>query len=119
MRLIYETAPSSTLLFRHAQITLPGFFHPSPPSSLFPVSKITSSSPFFFLFCCSFNADYQMVINAQVIVSLSLTQDAIVQPQELLYPPRHQITLPLNSLNFIFNNIEVAFNQTTKLTADK
>ena len=67
--------------------------------------------------CCSFNADYQMVIDAQVI--LTVAQDAVVGPRELLYPPRHQITLPLNSLNFLFNNIEVAFNQTSKLTADK
>ena len=94
------------------------FFSPFPPPLLsFLCLKLLLQALFFF--CCSFNADYQMVIDAQVIVSLSLTEDAVVQPQELLYPPRHQITLPLNSLNFIFNNIEVAFNQTTKLTADK
>jgi hypothetical protein len=44
---------------------------------------------------------------------------AAAAQRELLYPPRHQITLPLNNLNFIFDNIEVAFNQTSKLTADK
>ncbi len=44
---------------------------------------------------------------------------APVVHQELLYPPRHRITLPLNNLNFIFDNIEVAFNQKSKWTADK
>jgi hypothetical protein len=64
-----------------------------------------------------------MVIDAQVVVTVT---QVVVPPaaaaapqQELLYPPRHQITLPLNNLNFIFDNIEAAFNQTSKLTADK
>ena len=71
----------------------------------------------------SFNSDYQMVIDAQVVLTVSqIVVPPIVQPpaqQELLYPPRHQITLPLNNLNFIFDNIEVAFNQTSKLNMDK
>ena len=74
-------------------------------------------------FVCSFNSDYQMVIDAQVLLTVSeIVVPPIVQPpaqQELLYPPRHQITLPLNNLNFIFDNIEVAFNQTSKLNMDK
>ncbi len=74
-------------------------------------------------FVCSFNSDYQMVIDAQVVLTVSqIVVPPIVQPpaqQELLYPPRHQITLPLNNLNFIFDNIEVAFNQTSKLNVDK
>ena len=65
-----------------------------------------------------------MVIDAQVVVSYTAAAaaDAAAAPavhQELLYPPRHRITLPLNNLNFIFDNIEVAFNQTSKWTADK
>ena len=74
---------------------------------------------------CSFNSDYQMVIDAQVVVSYTAAAAAAaadaapVVHQELLYPPRHRITLPLNNLNFIFDNIEVAFNQTSKWTADK
>jgi hypothetical protein len=67
--------------------------------------------------CCSFNTDYQMVVDAQVVVSVS--QNNVAQPRELLYPPRHQITLPLNNLNIIFDKIDVAFNQTSKLNADK
>jgi hypothetical protein len=70
---------------------------------------------------CSFNSDYQMVIDAQAIVSFTEVVAAGAPPvqRELLYPPRHQITLPLNNMNFMFDNIEVAFNQTSKLTADK
>lgn len=72
---------------------------------------------FLTFFLLSFNADYQMVIDAQVVVTVALGNAP--GAQELLYPPRHQITLPLNNLNFIFDNCEVAFNQTTKLTSDK
>ena len=68
--------------------------------------------------CVSFNADYQMVIDAQVVLTVQQA-DNDEEVQELLYPPRHQITLPLNNLNFIFENCEVVFNQTTKLTSDK
>jgi hypothetical protein len=68
--------------------------------------------PFF-----SFNSDYQMVIDAQVVLTVEGPDGEPVQ--ELLYPPRHQITLPLNNLNFIFESCEVSFNQTTKLTSDK
>jgi hypothetical protein len=64
-----------------------------------------------------------MVIDAQVVLTVNRIVVPPVAPpaavQELLYPPRHQITLPLNNLNFIFDNIEVAFNQTSKLNVDK
>ena len=53
-----------------------------------------------------------MVIDAQVVVSYTAAAaaaaDAAAAPavhQELLYPPRHRITLPLNNLNFIFGGI--------------
>jgi hypothetical protein len=38
---------------------------------------------------------------------------------EILYPTRHRITLPLNGLNFIFDNSTCTFNQTNQLAADK
>ncbi len=50
-----------------------------------------------------------MVIDAQVVVSYTAAAAAAaadaapVVHQELLYPPRHRITLPLNNLNFIFD----------------
>ena len=70
---------------------------------------------------CSFNSDYQMVLDAQVVVTVRPVANAAAAGQrELLYPPRHQITLPLNNLNFIFHDeIQTSFNQTTKLTSDK
>ena len=73
---------------------------------------------FFHTLFFSFNSDYQMVIDAQIVVASS-TEAGGAQANELLYPPRHQITLPLNNLNILFENIETAFNQTTKLSADK
>ena len=63
--------------------------------------------------------DAQAVVTFSEVVAAAAGAAAAVPQQELLYPPRHQITLPLNNLNFIFDNIEVAFNQTSKLTADK
>jgi hypothetical protein len=64
-----------------------------------------------------------MVIDAQAVVTftevVAVGANAPAAQEELLYPPRHQITLPLNNMNFIFNDIEVAFNQTSKLSVDK
>lgn len=72
----------------------------------------------FFVF--SFHGDYQMVMDAQVVLSVVPTTNPAEAPTlELLYPPRHEITLPLNNLNFIFEDIQTSFNQTTKLTSDK
>jgi hypothetical protein len=58
-----------------------------------------------------------MVIDAQVVLSVTPTDGEATN--ELLYPPRHQMTLPLNNLNFIFKDIDTTFNQTSKLNADK
>jgi hypothetical protein len=59
-----------------------------------------------------------MVVDAQVVVSV---RDAGAQEprNEILYPTRHRITLPLNGLNFIFDNSTCTFNQTNQLAADK
>jgi hypothetical protein len=37
----------------------------------------------------------------------------------LLYPPRHQMTLPLNGLNMLFSDYIVAVNHHTKLDSDR
>jgi len=60
-----------------------------------------------------------MVIDAEVIVSQhnETTPNTIVK--EHLFPMRHQLTLPLNSLNNYFQNCEVAFNYHTKLDCDR
>lgn len=67
----------------------------------------------------SFTTDYQMVLDATVKVSMHLETDATSKSEETLYPPRHQITLPLNGLNNYFENCEVAFNHHTRLDCDR
>jgi hypothetical protein len=39
--------------------------------------------------------------------------------QEVLYPARHQMTLPLNQLNFMFQDFSVAANHHTRLDSDR
>jgi len=91
-----------------------------PPSSEFftryETFCIDFLSVWIMFFCFSFSSDYQMVIDAQVVLTVKLAE---VETQELLHPPRHQITLPLSGMNFIFEEPEVAYNQTTKSTSDK
>jgi len=67
----------------------------------------------------SFASDYQMVLDAQFVLTVQSGEDPIVVARELLHPTRHQITLPLNGVNFLFNRPIVAFNQTTEFTSDK
>lgn len=38
---------------------------------------------------------------------------------ELLYPARHQMTLPLNGLNMLFTDYTVAINHHTKIDSDR
>jgi hypothetical protein len=59
-----------------------------------------------------------MVLDAQIILTVR-RKNNVATSKEMLYPPRHQITLPLNNLNFLFENITVAFNQTNKYSSDK
>ncbi len=59
-----------------------------------------------------------MVLDAQIVLTVKKQNEAATS-KEMLYPPRHQITLPLNNLNFLFDNITVAFNQTNKYSSDK
>jgi len=63
-----------------------------------------------------------MVADCQII--LSVRQRGLLgalgeETRETLYPPRHNITLPLNNLNFLFEKVTTSFNQTTELTSDK
>jgi hypothetical protein len=61
-----------------------------------------------------------MVIDCQILVSVKEKGvPAAPTVKQTLYPPHHQITLPLNNLNFIFERCTVAFNQTSELTSDK
>lgn len=68
----------------------------------------------------SFMSDCHMVIDASIKVTFHQKDvTPVVNQEELLYPDRHAITLPLNSLNILFNNCETSFNHTTKLEADR
>lgn len=72
------------------------------------------SFPFFF----SFPTDFQLVLDAKII--LTTTSDAgVTNIEEALHPQRHGITLPLNSLNMIFDDYSVAFNQHTKIESNR
>ena len=71
--------------------------------------------------CLSFASDCHLVVDATVLLSVqpttSVGQDDITQ--EVLYPARHQMTLPLNQLNFMFNDFSVAANHHTRLDSDR
>jgi hypothetical protein len=71
------------------------------------------------IFCYSFPTDFQMVMDAVVIVTYNPENAAQNNIKETLYPPRHKMTLPLNSLNNYFQNCEIAFNHHTKLDCDR
>ncbi len=60
-----------------------------------------------------------MVMDASIIVNSYAEGAPNVPIQETLYPARHQITLPLNSLNNYFQSCEIAFNYHTKLDCDR
>jgi hypothetical protein len=69
----------------------------------------------------SFLSDYQMVLDCQIFV-LVKEKDAgaaIAATRECLFPAYHNLTLPLNNLNFLFEKCTTSFNQTTELTSDK
>jgi len=77
---------------------------------------------FFFSLCVSFNSEFQLVMDARILLTVQEVQAAGVlgqEVQELLHPKRHQITLPLNGLNMLFSDYMVAVNHHTKLDSDR
>ena len=90
---------------------------PVPITSL-GITTFFFSFPFDHVLAFSFASDYQMVLDAQFVLTVQ-SGEPIVVVRELLHPTRHQITLPLNGVNFLFNRPIVAFNQTTEFTSDK
>ena len=68
-------------------------------------------------FIFSFPFDHQLVIDARIVVHSRHPNDGDIA--ETLFPARHDITLPLNSLNFIFQDIKTTFNYSHKLEADR
>ena len=61
------------------------------------------------------------MVDAIILLTVQPTTDigVVNDAQELLYPERHQITLPLNGLNMLFSDYIVAFNHHTKLDSDR
>jgi hypothetical protein len=57
-----------------------------------------------------------MVLDAQIVLTVRTGNN---NTRELLYPARHQCTLPLNNLNFIFESCTTAFNQTSQFNSDR
>ena len=74
-------------------------------------------------FSFSFSTEYQLVVDAIILVTVQETVNPIGgnvgEAQELLYPARHQMTLPLNGLNMLFSDYTVAVNHHTKLDSDR
>jgi hypothetical protein len=72
-------------------------------------------------FLCSFLADYQMVLDAQIRVTVTKDgpDNTTITSDEILAPSRHRITLPLNGLNILFNECTVSFNHHLKLDSDR
>ena len=69
---------------------------------------------------CSFLSDVHMVVDATIKVYFHRdTTPENIEAEEQLYPKRHQITLPLNSLNMLFQHCETSFNHSTKLDTDR
>jgi len=60
-----------------------------------------------------------MVVDASIKVTYHLDTTPATLLEEILYPDRHRITLPLNSLNVLFQQCETSFNHSTKLDSDR
>jgi hypothetical protein len=75
----------------------------------------------FFVFYCSFSTDYQFLVDARVLVTVRRTTAAAgaAGTQELLWPPRHELTLPLHGMNMLFQDVTVAINHHNKQDADR
>jgi hypothetical protein len=66
----------------------------------------------------SFPTDFQLVADASVVLSTTPpgSEEVVL---ESLTPGRHQMSLPINGLNILFNNCNTAFNFHTKLDSDR
>ncbi len=107
---------------RPTQITSPGARGFLSPVLFFPPPRRASCFDPFIHTPFSFSPDVHMVVDCSVIVIVQPTAKIATEEdkvQELLYPARHNITLPLNGLNILFNACETAFNHTTQIATDK
>jgi hypothetical protein len=53
------------------------------------------------------------------MVRLTTAAAGAVGTQEVLWPPRHQLTLPLHGMNMLFEDVTVAINHHNKQDADR
>jgi len=63
--------------------------------------------------------EYQLVMDAQILVTYRRDDQPNEDVVEVLHPERHQLLLPVNGLNCLFQDISVSFNQHTKLDSDR
>jgi hypothetical protein len=86
-----------------------------------PLFFIFLSSLLLLLYVCSFASDCHLVVDATVVLSVQPTTSTGVEnvSREVLYPARHQMTLPLNQLNIMFSDFSVAANHHTRLDSDR
>jgi hypothetical protein len=72
----------------------------------------------------SFGTDCHMIVDGTVLVTLQKTTDYLAnrdagKSQEALWPSRHLLTLPINSLNILFTDCVSSINNHTQITADR
>jgi len=63
--------------------------------------------------------EYQLVMDAQILVTYRRDDQPNEDVVEVLHPERHRLSLPVNGLNCLFQDISVSFNQHTKLDSDR
>jgi hypothetical protein len=106
------------------QTILPGLYTKYVPSSSDYFYQVCIKNKLYYrylelLYFYSFPTDFQMVMDAAIVVTYHPDGKAADLQKEALYPPRHKMTLPLNCLNNYFQNCEIAFNHHTKLDCDR
>lgn len=67
----------------------------------------------------SFLTDYQLVADCSIQVEQQPPAAGAEAVNELLWPARHRITLPVNGLNILFKDFSTHFNHHTPLDTDR
>lgn len=66
--------------------------------------------------------DYQLEVDAKILVHTKQTTTGDGHESvtvESLHPDRHKLSLPINAVNILFEDIGVSFNHHTKLECDR
>jgi hypothetical protein len=72
-----------------------------------------------FCFNFSFPTDSALVLDAQILLTTFPVGKPNETKLETLFPVRHQLVLPANGLNFLFEDCSVSFNHSLKLDSDR